>query len=275
MLHLDEATADSTSFADRRGRFGGAFGTAAATHALVILVFWGLIRVQPAVQRSRPASVLDLSSVVFRGLGDGGPDGGGGNRSTQPATRAQTRPADAIALVVAPPAPRTPPDHIAPEPPPFEALNLPLTPMDPGLIPQVGTVDGPSGPPTNARGPGDGLGFGPDRGPGFRAGPGGRFGDGGVGNGDGVRPPEILYKTSPRYTAESMRAKIQGVALLSGVVAPDGTLQDIRIARSLDGTFGLDQEAIKCVRQWRFRPGTRLGKPVAVAVTIEVAFNLR
>jgi hypothetical protein len=42
MLHLDDATADSTSFtpfADRKGRFGGAFGTAAATHALVILVF--------------------------------------------------------------------------------------------------------------------------------------------------------------------------------------------------------------------------------------------
>jgi TonB family protein len=231
--------------------------------------------VQPAVQRSQPASVLDLSKVVFRGLGDGGPDGGGGDRSTRPAARAQTRPADAIALAVASPPPRTPPDAIAPEPPPFDALAVPLTPMDAGLIRQLGTVDGPSGPPTNGRGPGDGSTSGPDGGSGLRAGPGGRFGVGGPGTGDGVRPPEILYKTSPQYTAESMRAKIQGVALLTGVVAPDGTLHDIRIARSLDGAFGLDQEAITCVRQWRFRPGTRLGEPVAVAVTIEVAFNLR
>ena len=58
-----------------------------------------------------------------------------------------------------------------------------------------------------------------------------------------------------------MRAKIQGISLLSGIVAVDGTLQDIRIARSLDGTFGLDQEAIKCVRQWRFRPAPSRARP--------------
>ncbi len=72
-----------------------------------------------------------------------------------------------------------------------------------------------------------------------------------------------------------MRAKLQGVAVLSGVVGVDGMLHDIRVVRSLDAAFGLDQEAITCVRQWRFRPGTRQGKPVAVYVTIEVVFTLR
>jgi TonB family protein len=45
--------------------------------------------------------------------------------------------------------------------------------------------------------------------------------------------------------------------------------------RSLDSTFGLDQEAIKAAKQWRFRPGTRFGEPVAVLVTIELTFTLR
>jgi TonB family protein len=49
----------------------------------------------------------------------------------------------------------------------------------------------------------------------------------------------------------------------------------VRIVRSLDSVFGLDNEAMKAVRQWRFSPGTRTGEPVAVLVTIELAFTLR
>jgi outer membrane biosynthesis protein TonB len=45
--------------------------------------------------------------------------------------------------------------------------------------------------------------------------------------------------------------------------------------RSLDSTFGLDLEAMKAARNWRFRPGTRLGEPVSVLVTIELTFTLR
>ena len=124
-------------------------------------------------------------------------------------------------------------------------------------------------------GTGTGTGSGPGRGSGLGDGEGGGTGGGAYQIGNGVLPPELIHRTSPQYTAEAMRAKIQGVSLLSGIVGVDGTLHDIRISRSLDGTFGLDQEAIKCVRQWRFRPGTRQGRAVPVYVTIEVAFNLR
>jgi hypothetical protein len=44
--------------------------------------------------------------------------------------------------------------------------------------------------------------------------------------------------------------------------------------RSLDPTFGLDSEAVNATRQWRFKPGTRLGQPVPVLVTIELSFAL-
>jgi protein TonB len=72
-----------------------------------------------------------------------------------------------------------------------------------------------------------------------------------------------------------MRAKVQGTVLLDCVVMPDGSVGRVSVVRSLDSTFGLDQEAIKAAKQWRFRPGTRLGEPVAVLVTIELAFTLR
>ena len=50
---------------------------------------------------------------------------------------------------------------------------------------------------------------------------------------------------------------------------------DVQVVRSLDPTFGLDNEAIKAARQWRFKPGMRLGQPVPVLVTIELTFALR
>jgi protein TonB len=87
--------------------------------------------------------------------------------------------------------------------------------------------------------------------------------------------PRLLQEVKPQYTAPAMRAKIQGEVLLECVVQSDGTVGNIRVVRSLDPTFGLDQEAIKAARQWRFAPGTRQGQPVAVLVTIAIAFTLR
>ena len=67
-----------------------------------------------------------------------------------------------------------------------------------------------------------------------------------------------------------MRAKVQGTVLLQCVVRPDGTVGDVQVVQSLDPVFGLDQEAVKAARQWRFRPGTRFGEAVPVLITIEL-----
>ena len=72
-----------------------------------------------------------------------------------------------------------------------------------------------------------------------------------------------------------MRAKVQGTVLLECIVMPDGSVGEAKVVRSLDAVFGLDQEAIKAARQWKFVPGTRLGEPVAVRVTIALDFTLR
>jgi TonB family protein len=90
-----------------------------------------------------------------------------------------------------------------------------------------------------------------------------------------VLTPKLLKEVRPQYTAQAMRAKIQGKVLLQCVVTPEGTAANITVLRSLDPTFGLDQEAIKALRQWQFTPGTRLGQPVPVQVTIEIEFSLR
>jgi TonB family protein len=72
-----------------------------------------------------------------------------------------------------------------------------------------------------------------------------------------------------------MRARIQGSVLVECVVQTSGVCTDIRVLRSLEPSFGLNDEALKAARQWRFRPGTRQGAPVPVLVTMEITFALR
>jgi len=124
-------------------------------------------------------------------------------------------------------------------------------------------------------GTGNGTGIGPGSGSGLGPGSGGGFGGGVYQPGNGVTTPRLVHEVKPNYTGEAMRAKIQGVVTMEAVVNPDGTVGQVHITRSLDPTFGLDQEAIKTVKQWRFDPGRLRGQPVAVQVIIEMTFTLR
>ena len=86
-------------------------------------------------------------------------------------------------------------------------------------------------------------------------------------------PPTILFKVDPQYSEEARKAQYQGTVVLEAIVRSDGTLEILRVVRSLD--FGLDENAIQALKQWKFRPGMRNGQPVDVVLNIEVNFNLR
>jgi protein TonB len=91
----------------------------------------------------------------------------------------------------------------------------------------------------------------------------------------GVVPPRLVKSVAPNYTPGAMRARIEGTVVMSAVVREDGTVDEITIVKSLDTTYGLDEEAIKALKLWKFEPGTLKEKPVAVRVRIEMDFNLR
>ena len=127
------------------------------------------------------------------------------------------------------------------------------------------------------RAPGTGTGIGPGTGSGLGPGWGGGFGGGAYRPGSGIENPLVLREVRPEYTADAMRAKIQGMVQLECVVMPDGSVGEVRVTRSLDPVFGLDQKAIEAARKWRFVPGKlrQTGQPVAVLVLIELTFTLR
>jgi TonB family protein len=89
-----------------------------------------------------------------------------------------------------------------------------------------------------------------------------------------VTPPAIdAYTTPPLYSDDARRLGIEGVVTAQAHVDASGRLSAARVVKGLG--FGLDQNALVALRQWRFRPGTRDGAPVAMDVEIEIEFTLR
>ena len=204
-----------------------------------------------------------------------GGGGGGGDRSLLPASKG-----------------KLPKQSLRQFTPPMAVVNNPnprLT-MEPSIIvppdvqlpnvnmAQYGDPLGKLGPASN--GPGSGGGIGSGSGGGVGSGKGGGFGPGeggGVGGGvfrvgGGVTAPSLLHKIEPEYSEEARKAKYQGTVLLYIEVDSNGKATNIKVARSLG--LGLDEKAIDAVKQWKFKPGYKDGKPVTVAATIEVNFRL-
>jgi TonB family protein len=86
-------------------------------------------------------------------------------------------------------------------------------------------------------------------------------------------PPRLIKSKDPKYASEARKRHIEGRCVLWLIVGADGLPRDIRIARSLG--YGLDEEAVKAVRRWRFQPSTLDGHPVSVQINVEVNFRLR
>jgi protein TonB len=93
--------------------------------------------------------------------------------------------------------------------------------------------------------------------------------------GGDVRPPALVKDPKPSYSTAARKARKEGTVVLEAVVLADGTVGEVRVRRSLDLEFGLDKEAIRTLKLWRFKPGMKDGTAVPVLVEVEMTFSLR
>jgi len=91
--------------------------------------------------------------------------------------------------------------------------------------------------------------------------------------GSGVTPPAVISRVEPQYSDLARKGRIEGTVVLEAIVKKDGSVDILRVVRGLG--FGLDENAVKALKQWRFRPGMKNGDPVDVSLNIEVTFNFR
>jgi periplasmic protein TonB len=239
----------------RPRRLTPALAVSIAVHAIAIA---GLAYLFHSSTRPREAVVVTLArSPQMIWIPDSRPAARGGGGRPRAARAAPEKPT--VAALQPIPAIVEPPTLVP------ERMSQPLA----EAVPAIADAAVDAGAPRAGAGEGErpGSGFGPDSGPGS----GGEV----YGIGNGVSAPIPLRRPQPAYTADAMRARLQGVVVLNCVVQPDGRCSDIRVMQSLDMVFGLDDQAIASAREWRFRPGQRLGSPVPVRVTLEIAFNIR
>jgi protein TonB len=77
-----------------------------------------------------------------------------------------------------------------------------------------------------------------------------------------------------RYPDEARHKNIQGKVFVGFVVEKDGSLSDIKILRS--ASPDLDAEAVRLLKACpRWKPGIQNGRPVRVAYTMPIVFQIK
>jgi protein TonB len=263
----------------RYGKQAGVSSTLIHIGVVAVLFTVGTSKtVQNAVQKTVTLVAPDIAPWIpdvkpaAQKMGGGG---GGGDRSPLPASRGR--------------APRVAPRQFVP---PMAVVHNdnPKLLMEPTIVAQSnvklpnvnmsvwGDPLAKEGPPSNGPGSGGGIGsgsgggIGPGKGPGFGPGEGGGIGGGVYRIGGGVSTPVPIYRVEPEYSEEARKAKFQGTVVLSIIIDERGIPTNFKVVRPLG--LGLDEKAIEAVQKWRFKPGYRDGKPVAVLATVEVNFRL-
>jgi protein TonB len=89
--------------------------------------------------------------------------------------------------------------------------------------------------------------------------------------GGGVQMAKLVKKVIPEYPPLAKTARISGVVHLLGVIAKDGTIQNLQL---IGGHPLLARAALEAVRQWVYRPTLLNGQPVEVIAPIDVNFTL-
>lgn len=204
--------------------------------------------------------------------------GGGGDHDRIPAPKGN--PPKAALQQITPPAIVLHNDH--PKLPVQATVVAPPTvKVAENRIPTLGVANAPvmpAAPPSNGTGSGGGIGSGAGggvgigRGPGIGSGIGGGVGGGVYRVGGGISAPTAVFSPDPDYTEEARRAKKQGTCVLWMIVDSNGHPRDIRVVRGLG--FGLDEKALEAVRQWKFQPALKDGRPVDVQISVQVEFHL-
>jgi protein TonB len=138
-------------------------------------------------------------------------------------------------------------------------------------MPNLGMPNAPSA-SVGGMGMGGGNGLGSGKGNGVGPGSGGNMSGGVYSIGGGVRAPVVLSAVDPEFSEEARKQKFSGNVLVGLIVDEQGNPTHVRILRGVG--LGLDEKAMDAVRQYKFKPATKDGRPVKVELSIDVRFEI-
>lgn len=235
---------------------------------LICLIAWMINRHVQFATHPQVAAVVDLTTpppmapqkATLMG-------GGGGQRGPTPVTKGHL-PKFADTQITPPKAPPMEQPKIKMPEPTIEVqkdLKMANNTMPNFGMPNSNLVG-------SSMGNGSGTGIGSGRGSGLGPGTGGNYGGGLRRIGGGVSSPVLIYQVEPEFSEEARKAKFMGVVLVTLVVDTHGMPQNVHVLRGVG--MGLDDNAVKAVQQYRFKPAMENGKPVPVQLNVEVNFQI-
>jgi len=86
-----------------------------------------------------------------------------------------------------------------------------------------------------------------------------------------VLPTKVIHSVEPSYTQQAARFQISGDSTISLIVDANGNPRDAVVIHKIG--LGLDENAIKAVKKYRFEPATLNGEPVPVRIQVVVQFR--
>lgn len=85
--------------------------------------------------------------------------------------------------------------------------------------------------------------------------------------------PELVYRINPDYPRQARLEGIQGLVVLEGIVDKKGHISNISVVKGKHDI--LINEAIKAIKQWRYKPYQIINQNQPVTFTITVNFILQ
>jgi protein TonB len=90
--------------------------------------------------------------------------------------------------------------------------------------------------------------------------------------GGNIQAPALIKRVEPTYPEIALVAKVTGLVILEATVAADGSVESVRVLRSVKF---LDQAAVDAVKQWRYSPLVLNGVPTPFVLSVTLNFSVK
>ena len=87
-----------------------------------------------------------------------------------------------------------------------------------------------------------------------------------------MQAPALVKRVEPVYPDLALLAKATGIVILEATVNADGTVESVRVLRSVKL---LDQAAIEAVKHWKYSPLVLNGVPTPFVLSVTLNFSVK
>ena len=89
-----------------------------------------------------------------------------------------------------------------------------------------------------------------------------------------ITPPALVKKVEPKFPTREKGEKLKGsIVILEAVVNRSGNVANIKVLRSVHPKF--DEAVVAAVKQWKYKPASKKGKPISVYFVVTCNIDFR